>query len=238
MRWPRVMRRRPSPLAATLRQIVDRIRVHAGRQSAIQEVFAEIHRSNGWRDPESVSGPGSGVARTALIREHLVRLLVELRVGSVLDAGCGDFNWMRLADLPVQRYTGVDVVPALVAANRRRHRRSGCEFRLADVTVDPLPRVDLILCRDCLVHLPLRDVGRALANFRWSGATYLLTTTFRDHGPNVDIPIGHWQPLNLERAPFALPRPLAAIDERCPPDRGDYPDKQLALWRLADVPPR
>jgi SAM-dependent methyltransferase len=225
-----------SPLAAVLRRVVRRTQTDPSRPVTIPEVFTEIYRTHGWYDPESVSGPGSGVARTALIREDLVRLLVELRVGSVLDAGCGDFNWLRFADLPVQRYTGIDVVPGLVAANQVRHGRAGREFRLADVTVDRLPRADLILCRDCLVHLPLRDVSRALGNFRRSGATYLLATTFRDHGPNVDIPIGHWQPLNLERAPFGLPPPVATIDERCPPDRGDYADKQLALWRLGDMP--
>jgi hypothetical protein len=95
----------------------------------------------------------------------------------------------------------------------------------------------LIFCRDCLVHLPLRDVARALENFRRSGAEYLLTTTFTTREVNPEIALGGWRPLNLRREPFDLPEPVREIDERCPPDRGDYADKRLALWSLARSSP-
>jgi SAM-dependent methyltransferase len=172
------------------------------------------------------------VARTALIRADLQALLRELQVRSLLDAGCGDFNWMKEAELPGCRYIGVDVVRALIARNRVRHGAAGREFRTADIARDRLPAVDLILCRDCLVHLSLDDALRALANFRRSRSHYLLATTFVERAENPDIATGAWRPLNLERPPFGLPAPLRTIDERVPVEHGPHPDKRLALWRL------
>jgi SAM-dependent methyltransferase len=199
----------------------------------MREAFSAIYRGAGWGASESVSGPGSGIARTALIRQDLDALIRELGAESMLDAGCGDFHWMKEASLPtVCRYIGVDVVPELILRNRTRYERPGRGFLAADITRDRLPRADLILCRDCLVHLPLADVRRALVNFRRSGAGYLLATTFITRMENPEITLGWWRPLNLERAPFGLPEPIRLIDERCPPDRVEYADKRLALWRL------
>ena len=202
----------------------------------MREVFAHIHRTNGWGGSESASGPGSGIERTALLRDDLSRLVKELGIDTFLDAGCGDFHWMKEADFSVQRYIGVDVVPEIIARNQRLYSDATLEFRVGDITRDRLPRADLIFCRDCLVHLPLRGVFRALENFARSGATFLLTTTFTAREANPEIPLGGWRPLNLRRAPFNLPEPVRELDERCPLDRGNYTDKRLALWRLARRP--
>jgi len=214
-----------------LRRMAARLGFEPGRR-ALRRVFVQIYRARAWPGSESVSGPGSGVARTALIRADLQALLRELQVRSLLDAGCGDFNWMKETELPGCRYIGVDVVPELIARNRVRHGGAGREFRTADLTRDRLPAVDLIFCRDCLVHLSLDDALRALANFRRSGSRYLLATTFVERAENPDIATGDWRPLNLERPPFGLPAPLWSIDERVPVEHGPNPDKRLALWRL------
>ena len=44
---------------------------------------------------------------------------------SLLDAPCGDFNWMRHVPLGGVSYTGADVVPELIARNRRDYGRDG-----------------------------------------------------------------------------------------------------------------
>ena len=81
-------------------------------------VFADIHARNAWADAESASGPGSGVRRAAMFREDLEALLRELQVGSILDAPCGDFNWLPTFALDGIDIVGVDIVPELIAANR------------------------------------------------------------------------------------------------------------------------
>ena len=58
--------------------------------------------TNGWQSPESKSGGSSTLSATAAIRAALPRLLSDLGVAVLIDAPCGDFNWMRHVDLPVQ----------------------------------------------------------------------------------------------------------------------------------------
>jgi hypothetical protein len=207
------------------------------RWRSAEAIFTSIHQRNAWRGDESTSGPGAGLEATAALRSELPRLLAELGCGSLLDAPCGDLCWLEQAALPVDSYCGIDIVEAVIAANRCRHGARGRTFLCLNLCRDPLPEADVVLCRDGLVHLSFRDARAALANFRASGASWLLATTFPRHEENQDALTGEWRPLNLELPPFRLPPPRALLDERCGEDGGRYADKSLGLWRLADVPP-
>ena len=111
----------------------------------VREAFRRHFVRRDWLEPETVSGRGSALARTASIRRELPPLFAELGVRSVLDAGCGDFNWFRALELDLDRYVGVEVVEELVALNRERFGDSRREFVTLDVIRDPLPAVDMIL---------------------------------------------------------------------------------------------
>ena len=91
----------------------------------MEEIFRDVYRNNVCGDPETVSGHGSGVARTAAFRDQFANLLIELGTKSLLDAGCGDFNWMKEVQLPIERYFGVDVVPELIAKNQTNTKLPG-----------------------------------------------------------------------------------------------------------------
>ena len=204
-----------------------------------ESVFTAIMHARAWGDGDSVSGAGSGLARTADLRARLPDLLARLRVRSMLDAGCGDFYWMRAVELPVRRYVGVDVVPELVSRLSTEHARRGRRFLHADITRDALPKVDLVLCREVLFHFPDDDVRRALGNLRQrTRATWLLTTSFRRRPENPPIPLGGWRPLNLEAEPFLFPPPVEEIEDLPLAEREEYADKRLCLWRFADLPLR
>ncbi len=202
----------------------------------IRAAFTRHYRLKDWHEPETVSGRGSTLQRTAAVREELPALFAELGVRSVLDAGCGDFHWFQALAADLDSYVGTDVVRELVAANQERYGTPRRRFVPLDVTRDSLPRVDLILSRDCLVHLKNRQILAALRNFRRSGSTYLLATTFTGDHPNEDAPLGGWRPLNLERPPFGLGPPLRLISEGETVEDDRYLDKSLGLWPLA-VPP-
>lgn len=200
-----------------------------------QDVFSTIYRDNSWNDPESRSGAGSNLEQTAAVRRELPRLLSDLSAATLLDAPCGDFRWLSEVDLGDVRYTGVDIVPALIEQNAAAYGTEHRTFGVADVVATPLPAADVILCRDCLVHLSFADVRAAIANFVASGSTYLLTTTFTEHKRNYDKQTGRWRPLNLCAAPFNFPAPLRLVNEECPEEEGSYADKCLGLWRLDDL---
>ena len=186
---------------------------------------------------ESSSGSGSNTEQTQVIRDEIPNLLKRLGIKTMLDAPCGDFNWMQYCALPEgMRYIGVEIVSALVAQNRQRHAAANRVFEEADIITSDLPRAELILCRDCLVHLSHRQCVAALRNFRRSGATYLLCTTFTGRTGNYDLDANFWRPLNLQAAPFGFPEPQALIVEGCTELGGRFADKSLGLWRLSDLP--
>lgn len=203
----------------------------------MRRVFTGIHDAQSWGDCESKSGPGSTRERAATFLPDLIALVCSLQIRRLLDAPCGDFNWTQpLAD-SVERYIGVDVVPALILENRRRWSSSNRRFFCRDIVSQRLPAADLVLCRDALVHLCHKDVLATLANFRRTGAEYLLATTFVGERLNDDIGTGDWRPLNLQRPPYSFPPPLELVDERCHHTGGIYADKRLGLWRFRDLPP-
>lgn len=202
-----------------------------GRSAA--EVFTRIHDSNYWSSPESVSGTGSELGQTGALVAALPGLLKEFGIASMLDVPCGDLNWMKEVPLDGVRYIGGDIVEKLIHANRERFAaRPELEFRVLDLLKGPLPSCDLVLVRDCMVHLPLADIATVLERIKASGSRYLLATTFTRHAENKDIRMGDWRPVNLQVAPFNLPAPLRTIDERCEEGEGRYSDKAMALWDL------
>ena len=64
---------------------------------------------------------------------------------------------------------------------------------------------------------------------------YLLTTSFTDRQDNKDIITGEWRPLNLQIAPFSLPKPIRIINEKCTQKKSSYADKSLGLWKISDI---
>lgn len=197
-------------------------------------VFEEIYLTNLWGNSESHSGHGSSADATRFIRAALPQLLSDLGVKSMLDVPCGDFNWMRLLDLPID-YFGADIVPQLIEANQQKYARQGRTFALLNVVTDPLPKTDLVFSRDLLVHLSEQDIRSALRNIYDSGAKYLVTTTFASRDKNVDIPTGQWRTLNLQRPPFSFPSPIRLINEHCKEGDGLWADKSLGVWAVEDL---
>jgi hypothetical protein len=143
---------------------------------------------------------------------------------------------MRSVDLSGVNYIGLDIVKELVDRNRT-YESDHITFRHANLLADRLPRADLILCRDCLVHFCYSDIWRALRNICRSGSAYLLTTTFPTRC-NHDIWTGDWRPLNFEAEPFNFPQPLELIVEGCTELEGEFADKSLGLWRIDDLATR
>ena len=201
----------------------------------MEKIFQDIYARNLWGDAESVSGPGSNLARTSAFRAELPPLFEAITARTLLDAPCGDFNWMKELELNVEHYFGIDIVRELIEQNQQRYGNSRRKFLQLDITRDRLPQADVILCRDCLVHFSFADAYATLRNFKRSQALYLLATTFTGVVENPDIATGDWRSLNLQQPPFDFPPPLRLIDEKRRAPDGLYADKCLALWRLEDI---
>ena len=199
------------------------------RRRRTAEIFTSLWRNNGWGDAETRSGSGSTLAATETLRAHLAELCRFLGIRRLADVGCGDLNWMGQISEMFDLYLGLDVVPELIAANEQAFgARRGHFFAVRDPSLDDLPEIDAILCRDLLTHLPNDQISAVLTKVRESGARYLLAST-QAVEENRDITIGDWRPVDLTKAPFGLPKPFLQIDER------QDGSKLLSVWRIGDL---
>jgi len=222
-------------IASMYRAIRKRYVVYLQKFKKVENVFTEIYRRNKWKGKDSFSGPGSDTYQTRIVISELPTLINEFNIRTMIDIPCGDFHWMRSVDLNGIDYTGADVVKELIQKNIEKYSQDGLQFHSMNLIKDKLPRVDLVFCRDCLVHFCFADVFSALDNICKSQSEYLLTTTFTGRKDNYDIVTGKWRPLNLEVSPFSLPKALKVINEGCTEGDGAYSDKALGLWRIADI---
>lgn len=197
-----------------------------------EAIFTTIYTKNEWGDVESVSGPGSNLEQSLGVRDALPGLLNEFGVRSILDVPCGDFWWMKEVELDVEHYVGADVVKELVDSNVAKYGNDKRKFVSLDITRDNLPQVDLVLCRDLLVHFTYRDIFHALKNLKKSNSEFFLTTTFIGIDDNEDILTGEWRAINLQKPPFNFPAPLKLIDDY---DINPKARKSLGLWRISDI---
>ncbi len=213
--------------------------------SKIASFFKDVYEQNDWGDDESRSGVGSSLAATEKLRTDLPVLLRYLKIKSLLDAPCGDFNWMNEVDLGEVTYIGGDIVEEVVARNRERYARPDRQFQVVDLINDDLPAADAVMCRDCLIHFNEDLALAALKNLARSDSRFLLLTTFErlggweslgwvnaelDHEPGLQVSY-RFRPINLRLPPFSLPPPLHLIYET----GASVHDKALGVWSTEDV---
>jgi len=195
----------------------------------LQQAFTHIYDIRGWGSAETACGPGSTLAYTENLRAQLPVLFAQFHIQSILDAPCGDFNWMRtvLEHCPGITYTGADIVQALVRVNADKYATDRIQFTRLDITSDALPAADLMICRDCLFHLPSHLVWEFLANFVQSNIKYLLTTSHTGDIVNRDTRPGDFHEIDLLAPPYNFPvDALYVIDDWIPP----FPPRQMLLW--------
>jgi hypothetical protein len=190
------------------------------------EVFERAISVNRWGSEETPCGPGSTLKGTEIIRTELSSCLTALGIKTLVDAPCGDCNWIFTLAYNFDYYIGCDIVPQLISTLQVEASNERRRFQVADIVKDLLPTADAVLCRDCLVHLPLQMVQHALQNFMLSGFEYALLTTYPGV-KNIEIPIGRWRQLDMEAPPFSLPPPISLLKE-------EPKNKFLGVWKIKD----
>ena len=208
------------------------LRTIKNRGKTPKQIFSKIKEDNIWGSTESVSGTGSDLSQTEVLIIELPKIFKEKQVRTVLDIPCGDFNWMKKINLSGINYIGADIVDEIIKENVKKYSTDNVKFVVVDVIKDILPESDIILVRDCFVHLSYKSIFDAIENIKKSCSLYLLTTTFTAREENYDIVTGDWRPLNLQIKPFMFPIPDFIINENCTEGNGKYKDKSLGLWDI------
>lgn len=200
-----------------------------------EDKFTWIYRNNYWGIDESLSGSGSTLEYTENLRKELPKLITDFNINSVLDAPCGDFNWMKVL-LPTLNvnYIGADIVQDLVDSHNSNYKNEAIQFLKLNLITDSFPYADLLICRDCLFHLSYEDIQSVLTNFANSKISYLLTTTHKNNNnfQNKNIQTGDYRNIDLFLYPFNFPtNPLARIDDFLLPDQ----EREMCLFSREQI---
>lgn len=218
------------------KQNLNLIKSDVSPSNRADDVFQQIYHTNSWKGSESVSGPGSSLKVTELLREQLPTLFKQLNIKTLVDSPCGDVNWFVRMEHQLDVYMGFDIVPEIIAQNNEKMQAHlNYFFKTGNIIKDVLPRADAIFCRDCLVHMPFKEIFCSIANFKKSGSKYLIMTTFPEKERQVDSRMGGWRPLNFQIAPFNFPPPIYLIRERVKNEADPYNDKSMGVWELEKI---
>lgn len=200
------------------------------------DTFTHIFKTNHWEGDESICGETSGIEATVNIRKGLKEIIEAYQIASILDIPCGDFVWMNEVELSGIDYLGGDIVEEMILENRKKFGSANIGFEVMNLIEDRIPKKDLILCRDALVHLSFDNIQKSLQNIKESESKYLFCTSFVNNRFNYDITDGDWRTLNMQIAPFHFPRPLLTINENCQLGNGAFQDKAICLWNIHQLP--
>lgn len=169
----------------------------------MNNVFVKIYKRNKWKYG---SGEGSLVIHTNGYVTFLENFMQEHQVRSVVDMGCGDWQFSRNIHWGNARYHGFDVVPSVIEENTRNFSSDTIEFQLYSGNPAELPSADLLIVKDVLQHLPNRTIFQfiaVLSRFKYTLITNCVNPRGRTRNRNVWT--GGFRYLDLRLPPFNLP---------------------------------
>ena len=155
--------------------------------NSLKDKFTNIVENNKWCSGGEETPCGRGSTLRAIEEFNLVEVISdfikEKEIRSIVDVGCGDFNWMRFVELHGATYLGYDIVKSLVCDNNERYSNldgtihftecCGLEYNFTPA--------DLLICKDVLFHQELSDVEKFLDQ-HLSRFKYALFS----HHPDID----------------------------------------------------
>jgi hypothetical protein len=197
----------------------------------MKEIFENIIKRRYWQD--TVCGTGSTLQFTAPLRQNLKSFLEKHQLTSMLDAPCGDYSWMSQTELPQGfEYVGADIVTDLVSANRLNY--PNVEFHQLDICQDSLPNVDVLFCRDCLIHFSFQDINIALTNIAKSNIKYVMLTNYPDTDVR-DITTGGFHKTNFTVNPINLGPAIDSIFDWVPGTANGNQKRSMSLWHRSAI---
>jgi SAM-dependent methyltransferase len=166
-------------------------------------IFEHIYRNDLWHGG---SGPGSLPSVNRPYVRFLHSFLRHNQIRSVVDLGCGDWQFSRGVKWGEARYLGLDVVPHVLEKNRRRYGGATVEFDLSPADPRAVRSADLLLVKDVFQHICNEKVSAYVREF--PRFKYVLVTNCIQksrHLMNTDIADGGFRPVDLRLPPFAMP---------------------------------
>jgi SAM-dependent methyltransferase len=169
-----------------------------GDRQNVTGVFETIYQRNVW-------GGGSGAgSNPQIVRPYMMFLQAFLQnnnIRSVVDIGCGDWQFSQFINWGPATYLGIDIVSSVIEQNKQRFPRPNVSFLCTNPLEESFqaPSGDLLLLKDVLQHLSNANAAKLLAltkRFKFS----LITNAYAP--VNDDCENGDTRPLDIRTGPF------------------------------------
>lgn len=165
----------------------------------LNALFDVVYETNMW-------GSGSGSGSNENLCKGYVAFLQEFfkahNITSIVDAGCGDWQFSKNIDFSGITYQGFDVASFVIKANTPLYSTQNITFHHYDGDFNKLPSADLLLCKDVLQHLPIAKIKEFIGILpRYK---YALITNDIGKNNNTEILPTQGRTLDLREEPFYL----------------------------------
>ena len=182
----------------------------------VPDVFDKIYEHSYWGKG---SGGGSSPEATQPYKIFLEDFIRQHEIKSVVDLGCGDWQFSQFLDFGGATYIGIDASKRVIANNQQAFSRSGVSFVNLPSDCNDIPCADLLVCKDVLMHLStqeVQDIVSILPNFKYALITNdvpclsafgeIILALRRPFWPvvNREIKTGDYRTLDPTQRPFNL----------------------------------
>jgi len=180
------------------------------------DIFDNIYENSYWGNG---SGGGSSPEATQPYKVFLEDFIRHSKIQSIVDLGCGDWQFSKFLDFGSATYVGTDASKNVIINNQQLFARSGVSFVDLPKDYNELPSADLLVCKDVLMHLNTKEVQDILAilpNYKYALITNdvpcvsifgeIFLTLRRPFSPviNREIKSGDYRTLDPTQHPFNL----------------------------------
>jgi hypothetical protein len=171
--------------------------------------YEESRQTFSWIYEQETWGFGSGIGSlpetTLEYRYFLEKFIAKNGVETIVDFGCGDWNFSRYIYWWGTEYTGYDVVDTVIQKNNELYSTDKIKFLLSPKNFSEIQSSELLIVKDVLQHWPLNIINEFLISVKGKFKYTLITNSqYESENMNKDIHIGQFRPINLLISPFNL----------------------------------
>ena len=180
------------------------------------DIFDKIYENSYWGNG---SGGGSSPEATGPYKIFLEGFIRQQDIKSIIDLGCGDWQFSQFLDFGGATYIGIDASKNVIANNQQSFSRPGVSFVNLPKDYSELPAADLLVCKDVLMHLStkkVQDILSILPSYKYALITNDIPciSTFGEilqklrrpfvQANNKEIKTGDYRTLDPTQRPFNL----------------------------------
>ena len=167
------------------------------------EIFDDIYKNELWGEGQG-SGGGSSPQITVGYRKFLQKFLKDYNIKSVIDLGCGDWQFSKLIDWSGIEYLGLDCVKTIIKDNKKKFEDNNIKFEFSEAHSKIEETADLLIIKDVMIHWSNSEILNFYNELKKTNSFkyILITNQTSNQNINEDIVTGQFHNIDINRAPF------------------------------------